>query len=158
MTIDINSRDPEVSTSLCLKSGTSASEAYHLSELRIASSDSDPRKILPMIPSGCTRILDVGCGAGQTLIASKLPVAHFLCGIDIDRLALQLGRKIAPQSQFVQVRGESIPFRAGSFDMASCRVALPYLRVNAALNEFYRVLNPGGKIWLVLHSFSHVLA
>ena len=138
--------------------GTADSEAYHLSELRIASSENDPRRILPLVPPGCERILDVGCGAGQTLIASKLPSSHFLCGIDIDRAALQLGHRIAPSIHFVLARGESIPFRANFFDMVICRVALPYLRIDTALDEFYRVLNPAGVLWLALHSFAHTVA
>ncbi len=130
------------------------SEQYHLSELRIASSENDPRKVLPSIPQSCRRILDVGCGAGQTLIASKTASPAFLCGIDIDLPALQLGRQLAPNISFVLATGESIPFQANSFDMLICRVTLPYLRIEKALDEFYRVLNPGGVLWLVLHPVS----
>jgi SAM-dependent methyltransferase len=132
-----------------------ASEEYHLSELRIALSESDPRRILPSIPQGGRRILDVGCGAGQTLIASKLDERSFLCGIDVDFMALRLGRRLAPNILFVAAQGERIPFQAASFDVLICRVALPYLGIGDALGEFRRVLRPGGFLWLVLQPFKH---
>ena len=55
---------------------------YHLRELAIANDPSDPRRNMPHLEETDRRILDVGCGAGQTLIASA-PVAEVLAvGVD----------------------------------------------------------------------------
>ncbi len=130
---------------------------YHLEELKAARTAGHPSRVMPDIPVTCRSILDVGCGAGQTLIASELPPHCFLCGIDVDFEALALGRELAPNICFVQGKGELLPFREGSFDMVISRVALPLMHIPSALTEMSRVLSPGGRIWLVLHPFRMVL-
>lgn len=124
---------------------------YHLAELRIALDPGDPRHLLPQ-PEGCTRFLDVGCGAGQTLIA--LGGSTLSVGIDVDHKALMLGRELTPSVRFAEARGESLPFRDGSFDFVLSRVALPYMNIPAALQEMRRVMIPGGSLWLALHDIS----
>lgn len=46
--------------------------AYHVLELQIASNPADVRRVVPAIKREHERLLDVGCGAGQKLIASTL--------------------------------------------------------------------------------------
>jgi ubiquinone/menaquinone biosynthesis C-methylase UbiE len=121
---------------------------YHLGELQIALDPTNPRRLVPD-SSGCSRILDIGCGAGQTLIALKTPA--FCVGVDIDRDALQIGREIGGNIRFAAARGELLPFRDGSFDMVFSRVALPYMNIPRALREMRRVTVRGGKLWLSLH-------
>jgi SAM-dependent methyltransferase len=124
---------------------------YHLRELQIARDPSAPGHLLPPIPEGCRAILDIGCGAGQTLIASRLPPGVLACGVDLDVSALALGRSLTAAVHFACARGEALPFRAGSFDFVFSRVALPYMDVPRALAEIGRVLRPGGALWLSLH-------
>jgi SAM-dependent methyltransferase len=131
-------------------------EAYHRTELRIALDGADTRRAMPAIPSGVRSILDVGCGAGQTLIASRLDTSVRAVGLDPDFEALALGRRLGAPVHLVHGRGESLPFASGSFDMVISRVALPYMRLRSALGEMARVLRPGGTLWLLLHRFGHV--
>lgn len=130
------------------------SVSYHLSELKAAQRADDPCRVMPEIPKGCKRILDVGCGAGQTLIASDLGVDTLACGVDPDFTALQAGKQLAQQIQFVHARGEDLPFRNDFFDFAISRVALPYMDIPGALAEIQRVLAPGRTFWGALHPFS----
>src|SRR5271163_3679063 len=123
---------------------------YHLRELEVARSVGDPRRVMPVIPEGCARLLDVGCGAGQTLVASDLKGARAF-GVEYDHDPLRLGKKMAGNVEFVRASGESLPFMDGSFDFVISRVALPYMRVAVAVAEIARVLKPGGAIWFVLH-------
>jgi SAM-dependent methyltransferase len=123
---------------------------YHLRELEVARSASDPRRAMPVIPEGCGRVLDVGCGAGQTLLASDLKGARGF-GIEYDHDPLRLGKKMEPRIEFVRGSGESLPFTDGAFDFVISRVALPYMRVGVAVEEIARVLKPGGGIWFALH-------
>jgi len=129
----------------------------HLAELRVALTLDDPRRIMPAIPAGCRRVLDVGCGAGQTLIGSDLEPGVVACGTDCDVAALQLGRQLTERVTFVCAAGERLPFRSASFDLVISRVALPYMHVPTALAEMRRVLVPGGRLWLVLHPLSMAL-
>jgi ubiquinone/menaquinone biosynthesis C-methylase UbiE len=130
---------------------------YNLRELRIAMSPGDPRRAMPPIdPRTDHTILDVGCGAGQTLIASALPPETVRVGIDIDRPGLALGRDLDASILFVCGRGETLPFRDRSFDLVIARVSLPYMRTDPALTEMCRVLRPGGRIWMTLHHASYI--
>lgn len=129
---------------------------YHFLELQIASNPADTRRVMPRVHAGYRRILDVGCGAGQTLVASSLAAHVTALGIDVDARALRLGRTIDPRIRYVQARGESLPLPTGHFDLVISRVALPYMNQGAALAEMARVLEPGGTLWLALHPVSQV--
>ena len=124
---------------------------YHLNELRIARDASAPGHLLPPIPDTCRSVLDIGCGAGQTLIASSLQVEVLACGVDPDARALALGRSLTDRVNFASAEGEHLPFSDGTFDMVYSRVALPYMNIPAVLAEISRVLRPGGHLWLSLH-------
>jgi SAM-dependent methyltransferase len=124
---------------------------YHLDELRIAQDPSATGHLLPPIPSTCRAVLDVGCGAGQTLIASRLADGVLACGVDPQSAALALGRTLTEQVHFVASVGESLPFASTTFDFVLSRVALPYTHIPTAARELARVLAPGGRVWLTLH-------
>jgi ubiquinone/menaquinone biosynthesis C-methylase UbiE len=131
--------------------------AYHLGELEVARNVDDARHILPELPKTFESILDLGCGIGQTLIASSLPPKTFACGVDVNEEALAYGRKIANHISFVRASGEHLPFADGSFDVVISRVTLPYMHVPKALKEISRTLKPGGRVWLTLHPMSLIL-
>ena len=130
--------------------------AYHVLELQIAADPVDSRRVMPAIRAEHRRIIDVGCGAGQTLIASRLDANVTAIGVDCDASALALGRVLYPRLRLIRARGEALPVPTGWFDLAFSRVALPYMRTSAALAEMARVLRPGGDLWIVLHPASLV--
>jgi SAM-dependent methyltransferase len=133
---------------------------YHLAELAIAKSKGDARKALPELPAQFSSILDIGCGAGQTLLACDLPRETLVCGIDIDAEALAFGNKLDKENsgnlRLACAVGESLPFADGSFDVVFSRVAVPYMHIPTAVTEISRVLKPGGHLWLTLHPFQMV--
>ena len=130
---------------------------YHRLELAIASDPHDSRRVLPHVEPRHRRILDVGCGAGQTLIGCSLADGVLAVGLDTDESAVALGRELTSAVRFVIGEGESLPFADDSFDLVICRVALPYMHVARALAEMSRVTAAGGDLWLVLHPFSMTL-
>jgi SAM-dependent methyltransferase len=123
---------------------------YHLGELKIALDPSHTAHCLPQVPAE-GKVLDIGCGIGQILIATCPGRLSF--GIDVDLDALQLGRTLTPQVAFTCAAAEELPFRTGIFDMVISRVSLPYTHIPRALAEIARVLKPGGVVWLTLHSW-----
>ena len=127
---------------------------YHRLEFSIAVNPDDSRRIMPDVFACHRRILDVGCGAGQTLIASNLRKTVFAVGVDVDHSALVYGRQQTTKVHFVRSKGEALPFANSSFDLVICRVALPYMHIDRALGEMFRVLDEQGELWLVLHSLS----
>jgi ubiquinone/menaquinone biosynthesis C-methylase UbiE len=127
------------------------SEHYHLAELRIALDPSHPAHLLPPALPRSQKVLDIGCGAGQTLFAVYADRVSF--GLDIDFDALKLGRSLTGNVCFVCGRAEFLPFSHNYFDMIMSRVALPYTNISASLKEIHRVLRRGGQLWMTLHPF-----
>ncbi len=126
--------------------------AYHSRELREmkARAITGAREALPEFRAG-DRILDIGCGAGQTLLVAAS--AHNCVGLDVNIDALELGRTWKPEQKFVCARAEALPFAPRSFDLVMARVSLPYTDIPLVLTEVARVLKPGGRFWTALHSF-----
>ena len=130
---------------------------YHLDELRIANTPGHSHRIMPPVLNSDRTILDVGCGAGQTLIATEFNPGTIVIGLDRDESALNLGRQLDQTIGFVCARGESLPFESERFDFVFSRVALPYMQLNATLSEIRRVLKTQGRVWFVLHPYSMIL-
>lgn len=65
------------------------SEQYHRGELKVALDPSHPAHILPPGLPRSHAVLDIGCGAGQTLIAAYPDRISY--GVDVDVEALKLG-------------------------------------------------------------------
>ncbi len=129
---------------------------YHLSELEIARTKGNHRRIMPVLPDGFQSILDLGCGIGQTLIACELNPKTFACGVDIDAESLAYGKELSPYIRFVCARREHLPFRDQSFEVVISRVSLPYTHIPSALQEIARILTPSGYVWFTLHPFTRL--
>ncbi len=126
---------------------------YHLRELEIARSAEAKGHLMPRLPSPSGTLLDIGCGAGQTMLAMDLRGWTGI-GIDIDIDSLTLGRELAadaPHLSLLSGSAERLPFRPESFDFVLSRVALPYTHIPMVIAEISRVLRPGGSIWITLH-------
>jgi SAM-dependent methyltransferase len=94
-----------------------------------------------------SRVLDVGCGAGQELLPFLRPGVRAI-GID---LAPTVGHHGLVPATFLRAAATAIPCRDGSLDLAICRLALPYTHNPTALAEVARVLRPGGRVFLKWH-------
>jgi len=121
----------------------------NLAELKIALDRNNPRNILPPSLPPSQVVLDIGCGAGQTMIAAYPDRVCF--GLDVDLEALKMGLTLTDRVRFTQGTAERLPFRSESFDLVVARVSLPYTNLRKSLPEIYRVLRPGGRIWATLH-------
>lgn len=123
--------------------------AYHLDELRIALDATHTGNMLPPRRAPGDRVLDIGCGAGQTLIAAYPDRLSY--GIDVDFDAVQLGRTLTERVAFACGRAERLPYATASFDLVVARVSLPYTNLPSSLAEIRRVLRPSGELWMTLH-------
>lgn len=94
-----------------------------------------------------SRVLDVGCGAGQELLPFLRQGVRAI-GID---LAPTVGHHGLVPATFVRASATAIPCQDGSLDLAIYRLALPYAHNPTALAEVARVLRPGGRLFLKWH-------
>lgn len=125
---------------------------YHLDEYRWQKGRKGLDGILdPSALGPNLRVLDVGCGAGQTLRRLEPDRPAELYGIDIDPTALALGARLTHDEAInltvVAGAATALPFANDSFDLVLTRVALNYMNQRAALAEMTRVTRPGGKIF-----------
>lgn len=116
--------------------------------------------------SDIIRVLDVGCGFGDSLNEEFQlrreglePPSHMeMVGVDIDEQRLAVAKANYPNFVFVCAQGEKLPFPDKSFDTVISRVAILYMDIPVALREMRRVLKPGGELRLKLHPLSFTLA
>jgi ubiquinone/menaquinone biosynthesis C-methylase UbiE len=102
-----------------------------------------------------TTILDVGCGTGvfADRIAAALPRST-ICGIDLVAGMLAGGNKrwqaLDHRAAPVQGDSERLPFLDETFDVVTCANSFHHYPHQArAVAEMYRVLKPGGRLFLL---------
>ncbi len=96
------------------------------------------------------RVLDIGCGTGNQLIADRaaLPPARYT-GLDHSFGMLRQARRKAPEIAWVRADGAALPFADGSFDFACCQFAFHHVEDKAGmLHAVFRVLRPRGRFVL----------
>lgn len=130
-----------------------ANTAYHRGEyaLQLQEGQFLPDAFLDTLGAQ-SRVLDVGCGAGQTLRRLQRFHPAESVGIDADLEALALGCRWteveAPTLRFVRGTGHVLPFHDAQFSHVICRVAINYMHQQRSLREMLRVLQPGGLLYL----------
>lgn len=100
-------------------------------------------------------ILDAGCGTGGNLkrLRDHLPKAR-LYGIDVEPVAVAVSRE-RNVADIQQSSVSALPFEDGFFDIVISLDVLYFKGVDdqKAMQEFFRVLKPGGRLILNLPAF-----
>jgi len=115
------------------------------------------------IQPGWSRVLDVGCGAGQEMIPFVVGTEALGVGLDVSPEVGRAGRELFDAAYegvrvvFVRGTAESLPFDGETFDVVVCRLTLPYVDNVRALSEFARVLRRGGSLLLTIHHPTYYL-
>jgi ubiquinone/menaquinone biosynthesis C-methylase UbiE len=110
---------------------------------------------------GGLAVLDVGCGTG--FLSFELAArGHHVTGIDFAPLMLAEAQRKATERgvsiRFEQADAEQLPFAAASFDLVISRHLLWTLQhPEAAIDEWLRVLRPGGRLVVVDGQFDATL-
>lgn len=104
--------------------------------------------------SGTERVLDVATGAGHTAFALA-PHAAEVVALDITPEMLAVAQQVANERHLYNIRflkgdAQNIPCEEASFDVVACRQAAHHFPdARRAVQEWARVLRPGGKLILV---------
>jgi ubiquinone/menaquinone biosynthesis C-methylase UbiE len=97
--------------------------------------------------SGCSNILDVGCGPG---VFEKELRGLSITGIDPSPAMISVARRTA-KNRFVIGEAEDLPFKESSFDGAFFVASLAFIPdYRKALDEAARVLERGGRLVVLL--------
>jgi ubiquinone/menaquinone biosynthesis C-methylase UbiE len=112
-------------------------------------------RIRARFADGPLSVLDVGCGTGvfAARIRAAVPRSR-VWGLDLVSAMLSQGRarwRSDPEHiAAVQGDSEQLPFPAGAFDVVTCANSFHhYPHQDRAVAEMYRVLKPGGRLFLV---------
>jgi ubiquinone/menaquinone biosynthesis C-methylase UbiE len=113
------------------------------------------RQVAHLAPAPGTRVLDVGCGRGEVLLACARAGAD-VAGIDYAATAVEISRETLAEvagAEVVQGDVAALPWPDASFDAVLSGDVIEHLvpeDAAAMLREARRVLRPGGR--LVLHT------
>ena len=136
--------------------------AYH--ELKCGTT----RRQLDVLQINATgkRVLDVGCGPGNLLVALAADAPERLIGVDIDETFLVFGRShikeaLEPSAEvpiLLRASLPTLPFADATFDLVTCSLVMPHVPDDGvALTELARVLKPGGTLVISGHGFGFPL-
>lgn len=103
------------------------------------------------IPAG-KRLLDIGCGSGQTAIPAAKKGIH-VTGVDIAENLIQHARKRAFAARLAATfdigDAEDLPYDENKFDVVISMFGAMFApRPDKVTNEFARVLSSGGQLYL----------
>lgn len=112
------------------------------------------------------KVLDVGCGPGNLLVALSSDTPELLIGVDIDETFLVFGRsqietfveKPTALPTLLRASLPTLPFADETFDLVTCFLVMPHVPDDRlALTELARVLKPGGTLAISGHGFGFPL-
>ena len=109
------------------------------------------------------RVLDVGCGCGETTLelARRVGAPGFVTGIDISELLIDTARQRADSSNLSNVRFEAadaqtFPLPPQSFDLVFSRFGIMFFDdPEAAFSNLRKALRPGGRLSFVCWPAAH---
>jgi ubiquinone/menaquinone biosynthesis C-methylase UbiE len=98
-------------------------------------------------------VLDIGCGTGRLLpiVLEQIGERGCLVAADYSENMLILSRATTWAANLLYIQCDALhtPVCAGLFDKVICFALFPHLAPKEeALNEFYRILKPGGHLFI----------
>ena len=111
-------------------------------------------RVRDKLSSSSARVLDVACGTGDLSLTLFEITGAGVVGTDFCRPMLQIAAgKMSGRIRFIEGDALDLPFRDGTFDVATIAFGLRNLsNVESGLAELSRVLKPGG--WVAVLEFS----
>ncbi|MCQ6563817.1 class I SAM-dependent methyltransferase [Paenibacillus mendelii] len=113
---------------------------------------------------GREKVLDLCCGPGATVHALlRSDSERIVYAVDHNPFYLSLLRSTLPSryeqgGQVVVQDGDAhhVELKDRTLDFIVCRTSLQYLHIPSAIAEMYRLLQHGGKVFLVVHGLGYL--
>ena len=116
------------------------------------------RLVARIAPAGGERILELGCGRGEVLLACAARGAQVV-GVDYSRAAVRLSRETCGErAAVIQADVTALPFQTGAFHTIFLGDVLEHLtraQAEQMIRETHRLLEPNGRV--VVHTSPNVL-
>lgn len=100
-------------------------------------------------------VLDVACGTGELLnsLNAKCPIKGF--GVDISDEMVRVAKSKYTKFEFIESSCTPLPFEANKFDILTVSASFHHFPYpDEFANEAYRVLKPGGTLYITEICFS----
>lgn len=116
------------------------------------------REIAPLLPQQCGRVLEIGCGSGETLgWLRRDQRASCTVGVEISEAAAQRARVHADEVYCLDFERDEIPLENRKFDLVLCLDVLehmvnPWRVVDRLVSQH---LGPGGTLIVSLPNVRH---
>jgi SAM-dependent methyltransferase len=103
---------------------------------------------------GC-RLLDVGCGTGDMLVAAA-EAGLRAAGVDVSDIGVEAARRRVPEAEVVVSAAEELPFPDAAFDYVTCMGSLEHFaEPDRGLAEMIRVTKPDGRVLILVPNSRH---
>ncbi|MEW5746235.1 MAG: class I SAM-dependent methyltransferase [Nitrospirota bacterium] len=115
------------------------------------------KEIAPLVPQGAKSVLEIGCGAGGTLLWLKEDLGFEVCvGIEVEARAAARARQKGLAVLETDIE-KGIPFMNCSYDLLLCLDVIEHLanpwRVTKELST---LIKPGGYLIVSLPNIAHI--
>ena len=111
------------------------------------------------------KVADICCGSGDFLIhVAKEFNLSYACGVDHSKVSVVHARKICKNLDLKNVEfmvgdATSLLFEDNSFDFVSCRLSFQvFPNPHLIMKEMFRVLKPGGRIYVVNEDYGMIVS
>lgn len=99
------------------------------------------------------KVLDVGCGTGETSIYLVKNYHADVTAIDLHPKMVSYAKKRVPEAggmlTVMQADAEKLPFANEQFDIVLSESVTAFTRIEATLQQYYRVLKQGGRLFAI---------
>ncbi len=116
--------------------------------------------VLPMVPKHSKRVLEIGCGQGNTLAHLKSNgYCDWTCAVDLFPEAIEVARSKVDEVHQVNIEEAILPIEPGSINMILCLDVLEHLlNPQKVLAYLHTLLAPGGVIIASIPNVRHYSA
>lgn len=107
------------------------------------------REIAPLIPKRCERVLEIGCGQGDTLLWLKdtQPNCQWIGGVELFPDSGKIAQERLDWFSAGNIEALDLPIEKGSLDLILCLDVLEHLVDPwAVIHKLHTLLKPGGSI------------